>query len=344
MLAERVTPLDDQASVLLVKIGALPKEAPDRERAAHVHDLIQLGQNAQTKLAALQEVAATRDRASVDLTKLRSEEPQTKVRAASLADEVTALGPHDPSDLADLEHSIMEGEVAEGLARQVLDQNLAEIARLDERLERLQRVGAETSEARGERDRLQAEVELLSHLDRACGPNGVPALILETSAIPQLEAEWNRLLRLLPTDSGDLFEVELHTQRERKTGDGAVEGLYTVVYQDGIAMPYSSYSGGEQMRISIAQRRALSNLLTHRRGADCPLMILDEPNSLDDAGMAALAQVLEELAAAEGLTILCVSHDPALRDAFEQNVTIEKVDGRSRVVSAISENRPLEVV
>jgi exonuclease SbcC len=314
------------------QIGALPTEQPDTKRIRDVSDLIQQGQHAQQRLAALAELALSRDRMNEELQKVRAELPDREKALSRARESLDTLGPHDPVSLLAAEHEAIRLYESEQAQRRDLDELLREIARLGERLQRLDKIDADLKGFRASDESLRSEVELLSHLERACGPNGVPALILETSAIPQLEAEWNRLLRLLPTDSGDLFEVELHTQRERKTGDGAVDALDVIVYANGHARPFSTYSGGEQMRISIAQRRALSNLLAHRKAAECPLMLLDEPNSLDDAGMAALAQVLEDLAAAEGLTILVVSHDPALRDAFETSIQIEKVDGRSRIV------------
>jgi exonuclease SbcC len=320
-----------ELSDLTAKIAELPRDAPDEERSARVHDLINQGRHARAKLLALAELAASRDRMNEELQKVRAELPEREETATAARAELEALGPCDPDALAADERHVANFTRDERTFAVAVEQAASEVARLDERLQRLDFIGREARDLRFERGVLESEVELLSHLERACGPNGVPALILETSAIPQLEAEWNRLLRLLPTDSGDLFEVELHTQRERKSGDGAVDALDVIVYANGHARPFSTYSGGEQMRISIAQRRALSNLLAHRKGAECPLMILDEPNSLDDAGMAALAQVLEDLAAAEGLTILVVSHDPALRDAFETSIQIEKVDGRSRI-------------
>lgn len=332
-----------EADDLIAQMRDLPDEAPDSGRITALARLIEGAQGAQVKLAALAEVEAARDRAAKELDEVRAELPEREKACGDARAELLALGPHDPQAEPHAVRAVHLLEAQGASARERADFHAREIARLEERLKRLETLANQTEQARAERGHLQSEAELLSHLERACGPNGIPALILETSAIPQLEAEWNRLLRLLPTDSGDLFEVELHTQRERKSGDGAVDALDVVVYANGHARPFSTYSGGEQMRISIAQRRALSNLLAHRRGADCPLMILDEPNSLDDAGMAALARVLEDLATAEDLTILVVSHDPALRDAFEQSIEITKQDGRSRIVGAAVPSPIMEV-
>ncbi len=319
----------------------LPQLPPDFDRSDKVADMIRLGQEAQRSLAALAEVSERKTSAEAERKQMLAELPEREEAVRAATAQLEALGPQRPVKIEMVEQDLRNAEREEKDGRNAVWKIGKEIAIYEERLLRLEKLADESTRLEDEHDRLQQDVELLSHLDRACGPNGVPALILETSAIPQLEAEWNRLLGLLPTDSGDTFEVELHTQRERKTGDGAVDALDVIVYANGHARPYATYSGGEQMRISIAQRRALSNLLAHRKGADCPLMILDEPNSLDDQGMAALARVLQDLAAAENLTICVVSHDPALRDAFEQTVEIEKVDGRSRIVGSIQDTVPV---
>ncbi len=331
----------DRATVLTASLAELPTEAPDAGRTREVADEIQRSRDAQQQLAALAEVDARLSAAIAERDQMRAELPEREQGVVDARAQLAALGPHDPAEYESAKQSLSLAERAQSTATIDLSAIEKEIARLEERLARLDKIAADTQTARARRDEHQQDVELLGHLERACGPNGVPALILETSAIPQLEAEWNRLLGLLPTDSGDRFEVELHTQRERKTGDGAVDALDVIVYANGHARPYSTYSGGEQMRIALAQRRALSNLLAHRKGADCPLMILDEPNSLDDQGMAALARVLQDLAAAEDLTVLVVSHDPALRDAFEQTVEIEKTDGRSRIVGSMQDTVPM---
>jgi len=78
----------------------------------------------------------------------------------------------------------------------------------------------------------------------------------------------------------------------------------------------SALSGGQQQRTAIA--RALAN--------DPPIVIADEPTgNLDSESGAAILQLFAELAA-EGKTILIVSHDREIATAANRIVTIN--DGR----------------
>ncbi len=73
--------------------------------------------------------------------------------------------------------------------------------------------------------------------------------------------------------------------------------------------PAASFSGGERQRIAVA--RALAT----RPG----VLFADEPTaSLDRAAADALINDLTATARAQGITLICVSHDPALLDRMDR--------------------------
>ncbi len=77
----------------------------------------------------------------------------------------------------------------------------------------------------------------------------------------------------------------------------------------------STLSGGEQQRVAIA--RALAN--------DPPVLVADEPTgNLDSETSAGVAALLAELAA-QGKTVLVVTHE---RDTFHASRTVVLADGR----------------
>jgi len=101
---------------------------------------------------------------------------------------------------------------------------------------------------------------------------------------------------------------------KRKTR--SLELLHRVGVLDQADKLPSALSGGQQQRTAIA--RALAN--------DPPVIIADEPTgNLDSESGAAILQLFAELAA-EGKTILIVSHDREIASAANRIVTIN--DGR----------------
>ncbi len=167
---------------------------------------------------------------------------------------------------------------------------------------------------------------------RACGPNGVPALILETVAIPQVEVEASRILGLL---GGPAYACELRTLREKK-GGGLADTLDVILLTETGEAPYESFSGGERARIAFALRLALAQLLASRKGSSTGLLVCDELEGLDAQGIAALVTVLEDLQRSIP-RIIVVSHVAEMRDSFENTLLLEQIDGRSRVVEQLAE-------
>ena len=72
-------------------------------------------------------------------------------------------------------------------------------------------------------------------------------------------------------------------------------------------------SGGERARVAFA--RGLAN--------DPPVLLVDEPTgSLDDEAALVVGRYLRSLAA-EGVAVLCVSHDPRLNELAERTLRLE---------------------
>jgi len=80
---------------------------------------------------------------------------------------------------------------------------------------------------------------------------------------------------------------------------------------------FSSFSGGEQQRISLANLVAFSELLNQ-----FGFMFLDEvlELSLDTVGKTNVIGLLHELSSTYG-SIFVVTHDPTLLDSFDTAIT-----------------------
>lgn len=174
-----------------------------------------------------------------------------------------------------------------------------------------------------ERDKQAAERfnhSVSNLLAKAYGRDGIPAMIVEHAAVPMIESEANRIL----TEFGTSYQVELRTQRATAKGD-LKDTLDIMVQTDTGEALYEDFSGGERTRLNLALRIGLARLLAHRRGADVQVLVIDEPEFLDDEGVGRLAAILLGLRD-DFEHVLLISHVPALADSFDQTITVTKSD------------------
>jgi exonuclease SbcC len=253
-------------------------------------------------------------------------EAQAKLDEANSEYERAARGIRSEDALAALDAQLSERRNMLHEAERNLDAARERQWRRKSELERTEAATVEVEELGPALEAIDAKLAVYAMLERAFSRDGIPALIVETAAIPQIEADASRILAELGTP----FRVELRTQRELKSGDGLREALDIVVVSEGGAVrPYETFSGGERTRINLALRIGLARLLSHRRGADSRVLVIDEPEFLDEPGTQALADVLRGLS--EFDRIYLVSHVPTLRDAFDTAIVVTKENGRSEI-------------
>jgi len=124
--------------------------------------------------------------------------------------------------------------------------------------------------------------------------------------IPTLNARQNVEVAIAPTG------VRGRERRER-----ALAGLEAVGLAERAGHLPSQLSGGEQQRVAIA--RALAN--------EPDVLLADEPTgNLDTATGREIVALLERLNAERGVTVLLVTHDPAIAGAASRLVRMS--DGR----------------
>ena len=265
-------------------------------------------------LAALEEAAAEQEREDAELRVLEDRIPglQSAKREAD-----AAAREYDGPDPGVLRRRIDVAEADLARARVSLEKSLGACQFARAKLEAVDEAGEVAKRHRARLEDYRREAAVYRDLERAFGPNGIPALIIENAAIPAIEAEANRVVAEL----GRGYRFELRTERALKSREGTAESLDIVVYANGGEAAYEDFSGGERTRLDLALRLGLARLLANRRGAEVGLLAIDEPSYLDEAGFARLAVVLRGLEE-EFPCILVVSHVDALRDAFDSVLAV----------------------
>lgn len=178
-----------------------------------------------------------------------------------------------------------------------------------------------------DRASLTHRIQRLKLLEKACGRDGVQALLIER-ALPEIEDYTNELLDRL---TGGEMRVLFETQKALKTSDRLAETLDIRII-DGVGeRPYANYSGGERFRVDFAIRIALSKVLAKRAGARLQTLVIDEGfGSQDPAGRQRLVEAINTIQE-DFARILVITHIDELRDAFPTRIEVEKGAGGSRI-------------
>lgn len=321
----------EAAAIVIVEVPEEPEPTLGDSELAEVRQQIRQSIETATRRGTFEAQIAgyqeTTERAASDAHHLALSAARDELEAAVQA--VASLG--EPSDTATLESAVGIARGRVTLERTNLQaaqqQKAVEQERLSQHAAREEQAGSDLAE----RARRQSELDLLVIVERAFGPDGIPALIVENAAIPSIEVEANRILTELGgTTAG--CRVELRTDREKSGGGVRDDVLDVVVVTDAGERAYETFSGGERTRLNLALRIALARLLATRRGAESRLLAIDEPEFLDEDGTAALVDVLRGLEQ-QGVfdRIYLVSHVPALRDSFDTTITVVKENDRSRI-------------
>lgn len=191
-------------------------------------------------------------------------------------------------------------------------------------LDDLRRQRQEEEARRAEITRLVGRLQLL---EKACGRDGVQALLIE-QALPEIEEDANALLERL---TGGEMRVLFETQRELKSRDALAETLDIRIGDAAGERPYENFSGGEQFRVNFAIRLALSKILARRAGARLQTLVIDEGfGSQDPAGRQRLVEAIN-VVKDDFERILVITHIDELKDAFPTRIEVEKRPAGSHI-------------
>ncbi|NTU49358.1 MAG: SMC family ATPase [Desulfobulbaceae bacterium] len=198
--------------------------------------------------------------------------------------------------------------------REELRQAETALAGAELQLEALRKTKAGISEKEAEIKAEEKEQQTYETLQKALGPNGVQAMLIDHAA-PAIEWEANQVLaRIAPSK-----KIRIDTQKESLTGKVS-EGLEIVVVDERGELPYGSYSGGYKFRLDVAIRIALTNVLgAMGSGGERSLTIDEGFGSLDTEGIESMIAAIYDVVAAEYFDkIIIVSHLDQMKSAFDE--------------------------
>jgi len=168
---------------------------------------------------------------------------------------------------------------------------------------------------------LEVIIDDLYSIKEAFGSKGLKTVVIDY-LIPRLEEKINEILSRLSE-----FRVRLDTQKSHSDGEGVIEGLFINIFNErNEQFEFSSYSGGERLKISVAISEALASL------QKCGFRIFDELFiGLDEESIEHFADVMNQLQD-KFKQMLCISHLRTIKDLFDEKVSITKINGVSKII------------
>lgn len=162
------------------------------------------------------------------------------------------------------------------------------------------------------------EINVYSEISRAFGKDGIQAIIME-NITEDLRNYANSVLKCICIEP---MSIDFITQRETNLGVWKEDFNISIIIGNN-KMDFDDLSGGEQVRISIALRLALSRLLMQRVGNNVKFLLLDEVDqTLDEQGVEALVETI--LALSNEFKIMLITHNDIMKEKFEHVITVFK--------------------
>jgi DNA repair exonuclease SbcCD ATPase subunit len=320
------------------------KEELDRLKTSY-QDIKTKLQQAERKAAQLQKTAEEaqaaeldRSKAEVKLARCVSALEAAEVEQSRYESSNKALGLSDfERQISDLksktskeeadrfEQELEEADKSLAQLKTSIDKLNMEYGGLTKNLEDLSKQETLQAKIQEELNTLQGEYAVFDKLKDYFGKDGIQSIIIE-NVIDDLENYTNDILSKICNEP---TTMAIKTQRQTDAG-GWQETFDIEVTSGGRTDDLSSYSGGEQFRVSLALRLALSNILTKRTGGESKLLLLDEvSSSLDDKGVELFVDIVKQLG--NDMKVLIITHDQLLKQQFNDVLIVNKTSSGSTV-------------
>jgi DNA repair exonuclease SbcCD ATPase subunit len=168
-------------------------------------------------------------------------------------------------------------------------------------------------------DNLRKNLQAYKELVRIFGKNGIQSIIME-NITEDLRNYTNIILQKIC--NGDSIFVDFITQKQMGSGNWKEQFDVSIRIHNSY-MDFNDLSGGEKIRVAIAIRLALSQLLTNRMGSNVNFLLLDEIDmALDKNGVNLLCDTLKILS--KDLKILIITHNELMKEQFDNIIVVQK--------------------
>lgn len=171
-------------------------------------------------------------------------------------------------------------------------------------------------------DSLFTESEAMEWVRFACTQKGVPNDLI-ASILDQIQDEQNAILSRLLGDRA--MQVEFRQERRLKTREGTKAVLDIVVHTESPKeRVIESFSGGEQVRLTLSNFMAMIKVFNERVGNVVSMLYLDEPfGAVDGETIPIIVDILRDALDNNIVdSILVVSHDPRFAERIPQNLAV----------------------
>ncbi len=202
-----------------------------------------------------------------------------------------------------------------------------ESAKLEENLRNLKEKEKKLAELVKSTEEKKREKKILTVCKEMFGRDGIQLSIIR-NALPQIENIANEMLGRM---TNNMMSLKFDTVKQLKSRDKTVNTLEISVYANGEKRRYELFSGGEQFRINLAIRIAISMYLSVVRGKPLEMLVIDEGfGSQDDNGK---LRILEEINSFKEKfkKIIIITHVSDIKENFPYEIHITKENGSSHI-------------
>lgn len=264
----------------------------------------------------LDAVSADQEVVAGKIAELNLKEADLKKQYAQLGQDAAKRAQEQEERIANARKKIADVQMAKGSAQQRLDD--------------IEQLTAEVDAISGQLTETATKLNRYEILQKAFSQDGVPHQIIR-NIIPHITDTANSILGSM---TGGTMGVEFVLDKVTKGKDGEKATLDVMIEEYGkTTLPYSSKSGGEKVKASLAVILALAEIKTTAAGIQLGMLFIDEPPFLDADGTDAYVDALETIRQRyPAVKIMAITHDEAMKARFSQSIEIVKTEDGSKVI------------